>query len=64
MAAEIEVVSDGREPMDLRRAALRGAALVVSLLPAGLGWLAGLVGDHRGLHDRLAGTRVVRVPGA
>ena len=49
--------------MDLRRAALRGAAMVVSLLPAGLGWLAGLVGDHRGLHDRLAGTRVVRVAG-
>ncbi|MGE5198080.1 MAG: RDD family protein, partial [Rhodospirillaceae bacterium] len=64
MAAEIEVVSDGREPMNLRRAALRGAALVLSLLPAGLGWLAGLVGDHRGLHDRLSGTRVVRVPGA
>jgi uncharacterized RDD family membrane protein YckC len=63
MATAIEVVSDRRERMDLRRAALRGAALVVSLLPAGLGWLAGLVGDHRGLHDRLAGTRVVRVPG-
>jgi uncharacterized RDD family membrane protein YckC len=63
MATAIEVVSDRREQMDLRRAALRGAALVVSLLPAGLGWLAGLVGDHRGLHDRLAGTRVVRVPG-
>ena len=47
-----------------RRAALRGAAMMVSLLPAGLGWLAGLVGDHRGLHDRLAGTRVVRVADA
>ena len=64
MAAAIEVVSDGSEKMDLRRAALRGAALVISLLPAGLGWLVGLVGDHRGLHDRLAGTRVVRVAGA
>jgi len=63
MATAIEVVSDRREQMDLRRAALRGAAMVVSLAPAGLGWLAGLVGDHRGLHDRLAGTRVVRVPG-
>ena len=63
MATAIEVVSDHREQMDLRRAALRGAAMVVSLLPAGLGWLAGLVGDHRGLHDRLAGTRVVRVAG-
>jgi hypothetical protein len=37
--------------------------MVVSLAPAGLGWLAGLVGSDRGLHDRLAGTRVVRVPG-
>jgi uncharacterized RDD family membrane protein YckC len=63
MAAAIEVVSDRREKMDLRRAALRGAAMMVSLLPAGIGWLAGLVGDHRGLHDRLAGTRVVRVAG-
>jgi len=64
MATAIEVVPEDREQMDLRRAALRGAAMVISLLPAGLGWLAGLVGDHRGLHDRLAGTRVVRVAGA
>jgi uncharacterized RDD family membrane protein YckC len=63
MAAAIEVVSDRRDRMDLRRALLRGAAMVLSLLPAGIGWLAGLVGDHRGLHDRLAGTRVVRVAG-
>jgi len=64
MAAGIEVVPDRRERMDLRRATVRGAAMMVSLLPAGLGWLAGLVGDHRGLHDRLAGTRVVRVADA
>jgi uncharacterized RDD family membrane protein YckC len=64
MATSIEVVSDRRDGMTLRRAVVRTAAMVVSLLPAGLGWLAGLVGDHRGLHDRLAGTRVVRVAGA
>ena len=63
MATAIEVVPDRREKMGLRRALLRGAAMLVSLLPAGIGWLAGLVGDRRGLHDRLAGTRVVRVPG-
>ena len=63
MATAIEVVPDRREKMGLRRALLRGAAMLVSLLPAGIGWLAGLVGDGRGLHDRLAGTRVVRVPG-
>jgi uncharacterized RDD family membrane protein YckC len=64
MAVAIEVVSACRDKMDLRRAALRGAAMIVSLLPAGIGWLAGLVGDHRGFHDRLAGTRVVRATGA
>jgi uncharacterized RDD family membrane protein YckC len=64
MAASIEVVPARRGRMDLRRAALRGAVMVISVLPAGLGWLAGLVGDRRGLHDRLAGTRVVRVAGA
>jgi uncharacterized RDD family membrane protein YckC len=64
MATSIRVVSVRQDGMDLRRAALRGAAMIVSLLPAGIGWLAGLVGDHRGLHDRLAGTRVVRATGA
>ena len=64
MATSIEVVSTHEGGMDLRRAVVRGAAMVVSLLPAGLGWLAGLVGDRRGFHDRLAGTRVVRVVGA
>jgi uncharacterized RDD family membrane protein YckC len=61
MAAGIEVVLDRQEPMGLRRSALRAVALVAALLPAGIGWLAGLGGDRRGLHDRLAGTRVVRV---
>jgi uncharacterized RDD family membrane protein YckC len=64
MAAAIEVVPDGREKMDLRRSALRAAAIVVAVLPAGVGWLAALVGDRRGLHDRLAGTRVISVAGA
>jgi uncharacterized RDD family membrane protein YckC len=64
MAMAIEVVPERRETMNLPRAALRAGAIVLSLLPAGLGWLAGLVGDGRGLHDRLARTRVVRVAGA
>jgi uncharacterized RDD family membrane protein YckC len=34
-------------------------------VPAGLGFLSALVGrEHRGLHDRFAGTRVVRAPTA
>jgi len=49
MAVAIEVVPETHGRMDLTRAAWRGAALVVSLLPAGLGWLAGLVGDGRSL---------------
>jgi uncharacterized RDD family membrane protein YckC len=41
-------------------AILRTAAYVASALPAGLGFLPGLVGrDRRALHDRLAETRVV-----
>jgi uncharacterized RDD family membrane protein YckC len=64
MAMAIEVVPERRQKMNLPRATLRAGAIVLSLLPAGLGWLAGLVGDGRGLHDRLAGTRVVRVAGA
>jgi len=50
--------------VDLRRATLRAGAILLSLLPAGLGWVMALVGDHRALHDRLAGTRVVRVAGS
>ena len=64
MAAQIEVVSDRRGGMDLRRATLRAGAILLSLLPAGLGWVTALVGDHRALHDRLAGTRVVRIAGS
>jgi uncharacterized RDD family membrane protein YckC len=41
---------------------LRTAAYLASALPAGLGFVAGLVGAERlALHDRLADTRVVKV---
>jgi uncharacterized RDD family membrane protein YckC len=43
------------------KAAVRAAAYLVSLLPAGLGFLPGLIGrERRAFHDRLADTRVVR----
>lgn len=43
------------------QAVLRSAGYLVSLLPAGLGLLPALVAaDRRALHDRLAGTRVVK----
>jgi uncharacterized RDD family membrane protein YckC len=42
---------------------VRVAAGVLSLMPAGLGWLWILVDrDRRAWHDRLSGTRVVVVP--
>jgi uncharacterized RDD family membrane protein YckC len=42
-------------------AALRALGYLISALPAGLGFLPVLVGaERRGLHDRLAHTRVVK----
>jgi len=62
MAAGIRVVpatSDG--PLDLGRAFLRTLMWGVLAIPVGLGFLTALFSrDHRGLHDRFAGTRVVR----
>lgn len=60
MAAAIQVVRD-HGPVDLAHAALRAAAYVVSLAPAGLGVVPAFFGEgRRTLHDRLADTRVVR----
>jgi uncharacterized RDD family membrane protein YckC len=58
----IKVVSDdaGRSP-DLAHAALRTVVWTALTVPAGLGLVPALFSsDHRGLHDRCAGTRVVR----
>jgi uncharacterized RDD family membrane protein YckC len=62
MAVGIEVVTfDPYEALDLGRALKRTIAWLVLACPAGLGLLATLLShDHRGLHDRFAGTRVVR----
>ena len=62
MVAGIRVVqSDSEGSLDLGRAFLRTAMWVVLAVPAGLGFLTALFSrDHRGLHDRFAGTRVVR----
>jgi uncharacterized RDD family membrane protein YckC len=61
MAAGIEVVSDRRGGMDIGRATLRTLAATLSIALAGGGWLAGLVGERRALHDRLTGTRVIQI---
>jgi uncharacterized RDD family membrane protein YckC len=62
MVAGIRVVqSDSDGTLDLGRAFLRTLMWVVLAVPAGLGFLTALFSrDHRGLHDRFAGTRVVR----
>jgi uncharacterized RDD family membrane protein YckC len=62
MAAGIRVVqSDSEGTLDLGRAFLRTSMWVVLAVPAGLGFVSALFSrDHRGLHDRFAGTRVVR----
>jgi uncharacterized RDD family membrane protein YckC len=61
-AWRIRVVAlDGRE-LSWPRAALRFVASWVALLPAGLGyWWALFDRERRCWHDRLSGTRVIRV---
>lgn len=61
MAAGIRVVAMPGTTLDLGRAAIRTIVWLMLVLPAGLGLLSAVFSaDHRGLHDRLASTRVVR----
>ncbi len=62
MAAGIRVVAfDPATSLDVGQAFLRTMMWMVLAIPAGLGFLSALFSsDHRGLHDRFAGTRVVR----
>jgi uncharacterized RDD family membrane protein YckC len=62
MAVDIRVVPAGEEDtLDVSRACLRTLLWVLLAVPAGLGFLTTLLSrDRRGLHDRCAGTRVVR----
>jgi len=62
MAAAIKVVSDdAAATMDLGCALKRTVMWLLLAFPAGLGLLSTLFDhEHRGLHDRFAGTRVVR----
>jgi uncharacterized RDD family membrane protein YckC len=63
MVAGVKIVStSSEEPIDLGHSALRTLVWVLLAAPAGLGFLTTLFSaDRRGLHDRCAGTRVVRV---
>jgi uncharacterized RDD family membrane protein YckC len=62
MAVDIRVVpADSDDTLDVGRACVRTVVWVLMAVPAGLGFLTALFSrDHRGLHDRFAGTRVVR----
>ena len=62
MAVGIRVVPEGDgSSLDLGRAFLRTLMWLLLAMPAGLGFVTALFSrDHRGLHDRFAGTRVVR----
>ena len=62
MAAGIKVVSaEPRSSLDVGRAFVRELLWLVLAAPAGLGLLTVLSRDRRGIHDRFAGTRGVRV---
>ncbi|PWT83818.1 MAG: hypothetical protein C5B57_06175 [Blastocatellia bacterium] len=62
MAAGIKVVAaDEGETLDFGRATRRTLLWATLAIPVGLGFLTALFApDHRALHDRVAGTRVVR----
>jgi uncharacterized RDD family membrane protein YckC len=63
MAAGIKVISaESTSPIDVGRALVRELTWFALAVPAGLGLLSTVFSpDRRGLHDRFAGTRVVRV---
>jgi uncharacterized RDD family membrane protein YckC len=61
MAVGTCVVGVDGSPVDAAGAIRRTAAGALSFLLLGLGFVPALFGDHRALHDRLAGTRVIRL---
>jgi uncharacterized RDD family membrane protein YckC len=62
MATGIRVVpNESRSSLDIGRASVRALVWIVLAVPAGLGFATAFFRpDHRGIHDRFAGTRVVR----
>jgi uncharacterized RDD family membrane protein YckC len=61
MALGTCVVDENGKPVDPDRALRRTSATLLSFVLFGLGFVPALFGDRRALHDRLAGTRVVRL---
>lgn len=62
MATGIRVVPiESQSSLDVGRASVRSLVWLVLAIPAGLGFATAVFRrDHRGIHDRFAGTRVVR----
>lgn len=61
MILDLAVISRDGSPVGYGRSACRWVGMAVAALPFGLGFLGVLVTrERRGLHDLLAGTRVVR----
>lgn len=63
MLLGIRVVDAGptRERVTIRQALYRSLLAIPSVLAFGAGFVPALTGEHLALHDRLTGTRVVRV---
>ncbi len=62
MVVGIRTVDLVGQPVTIAAALIRALVMVLSLLPAGVGLiLVCVLPDRRGLHDRVAGTRVVVV---
>lgn len=59
VGARVVTVDGG--PLSFRRSLGRTLAWILAALPVGAGLLLAAIADRRGLHDRLAGTRVERV---
>ncbi|MBI3493692.1 MAG: RDD family protein, partial [Acidobacteria bacterium] len=62
MATGIRVVpAESKSSLDVSRACVRTVVWLMLAIPAGLGFVTAFFRhDHRGIHDRFAGTRVVR----
>lgn len=61
MLVRVRVIGDNGDGVDIAGAVLRALGVLLSLVLAGLPYLPVLVSsDRRALHDRLAGTRVIK----
>ena len=58
---DVRVVSEPNQAMSVKAASMRWAALYVSLLTGGIGFLLALLPSRRSLADRLSHTRCVAV---